>query len=121
MEVADANVHTDAYARSTAPRHRRRAEGYSNGINNKGEGLTDCADPDRANIRPSALAVPLLAPSMVVVLIVTLGAVGLPSLRGTHRRACRRGLPDLCGLRTPPIHPTRQFWKRLFDMAETPP
>jgi hypothetical protein len=63
------------------------AQGCSDGIDNDGDGLIDCADPDCGNTPPCGPVAPVMSPRMVVVLIVTLSAVGLLGLWGARRRA----------------------------------
>lgn len=56
----------------------------SDGIDNDGDGLTDCADPDCANTSPCAPAVPIVGHGGLVagaVLLLLVGAFGIRRLR----------------------------------------
>ncbi len=61
------------------------ASACSDGIDNDGDGLTDCADPDCANTPPCAPAAPALSPRLVVVLALTLSVVGMLGLWAQRR------------------------------------
>ena len=61
------------------------ASGCSYGIDNDGDGLTDCADPDCANTPPCGPAAPAMSARMVVLLILTLSAVGVLGLLAQRR------------------------------------
>ena len=52
------------------------AQGCIDGIDNDGDGLTDCADPDCANTPPCGTAAPAMSARMIVALIAVLSAVG---------------------------------------------
>jgi hypothetical protein len=56
------------------------ASGCSDGIDNDGDGLTDCADPDCANALPCGPAAPAMSRGMLAVLIMTLGMVAVLGL-----------------------------------------
>ena len=56
----------------------------SDGIDNDGNGLTDCADPACANIKPCGVAAPTLGPRGLIagaLLLLVVGAAGLSRRR----------------------------------------
>jgi hypothetical protein len=61
------------------------ASGCGDGIDNDGDGLTDCADPDCANTPPCGPAAPALSPRMLMVLIMTLSVVAVLGLLRQRR------------------------------------
>jgi hypothetical protein len=58
----------------------------SDGRDNDGDGLIDCADPDCVNLPPCVAAAPLLSARMTAASIFTLSAVGLLGLWRERRR-----------------------------------
>lgn len=61
------------------------AAACSDGIDNNGNGLTDCADPDCANTPPCGPAAPTMSPRAILALVGVLGMVALFGLRRTRR------------------------------------
>ena len=61
------------------------ASACSDGIDNDGDGLTDCADPDCANTPPCAPAAPALSPRLFVILVLTLSVAGMLGLLAQRR------------------------------------
>jgi len=55
-------------------------------IDNDNNGLTDCADPACFGVPPCTAAAPLLSPTMLVVMALTLSLVGVLTVTRARRR-----------------------------------